>query len=102
MSTSYGQALRAAVIGYGLAGSVFHAPLIASTPGMEVSAIVTGNQERQQRAHQHYPGAAILAQAEELWRDAQRYDLVVVATQRVPFRRGGNVSSHSFDPSVTR
>lgn len=80
MSTSYGQALRVAVIGYGLAGSVFHAPLIASTPGMEVSAIVTGNQERQQRAHQHYPGAAILAQAEELWRDAQRYDLVVVAT----------------------
>jgi hypothetical protein len=28
--------LRVAVVGYGLAGSVFHAPLIAATPGMEV------------------------------------------------------------------
>jgi scyllo-inositol 2-dehydrogenase (NADP+) len=79
VSTSYDQALRVAVIGYGLAGAVFHAPLIASTPGLEVSAIVTGNQERQQRARQHYPNAAILARAEELWRDARRYDLVVVA-----------------------
>ena len=40
--------LRVAIIGYGLAGSVFHAPLIASTPGMQVSAIVTSNAQRQE------------------------------------------------------
>ena len=42
--------LRGAVIGYGLAGSVFHAPLIASTPGLTVSAVVTGNPQRQAEA----------------------------------------------------
>ena len=38
---------RAVIIGYGLAGAVFHAPLIASTPGMAVAGIVTSNPERQ-------------------------------------------------------
>ena len=35
--------LRAALIGFGLAGSVFHAPLIAATPGLELATVVTGN-----------------------------------------------------------
>lgn len=72
--------LRVAIIGYGLAGSVFHAPLISATPGMAVAAIVTGNPERQQRAHRDYPDARILSSAEEIWHDPSRYDLVVVAT----------------------
>ena len=42
--------LRAAIIGYGLAGQTFHAPLVASTPGLEVATIVTGNPERQESA----------------------------------------------------
>ncbi len=70
--------LRVAVIGYGLAGSVFHAPLITSTPGMRVAAIVTSNTTRQQQAHQSYPDAAILGDAEEVWHPSS-YDLVVVA-----------------------
>lgn len=72
--------LRVVVIGYGLAGAVFHAPLVAATPGMKVAAIVTNNSQRQQKAHQDYPDAAILASAEEIWRDPARFDLVVVAT----------------------
>jgi predicted dehydrogenase len=71
--------LRIAIIGYGLAGSVFHAPLVSSTPGMSVAAIVTGTAERQQRAAHDYPNAAIVSSAGELWRDPSRYDLVVVA-----------------------
>ncbi|HLH62461.1 MAG TPA: Gfo/Idh/MocA family oxidoreductase [Ktedonobacteraceae bacterium] len=72
--------LRVAIIGYGLAGSVFHAPLIAATPGMAVTAIVTGNPERQQKASHDFPSAAILSSAEQLWHDPARYDLVVVAS----------------------
>src|SRR5436305_11865805 len=85
MSSSYPQhpipasPLRVAIIGYGLAGSVFHAPLVSSTPGMIVAAIVTGNPERQQRAAHDYPNAAIVSSTEELWHDPSRYDLVVVA-----------------------
>lgn len=71
--------IRVAIIGYSLAGAVFHAPLISSTPGMEVSAIVTANAERQQQARQHYPGATILSNSEAIWSDAGQYDLVVVA-----------------------
>ncbi len=72
--------LRVAIIGYGGAGSVFHAPLIAATPGMEVAALVTGNAERRRRAQERYPAATLYSDVAELWRDAARYDLVVVAT----------------------
>jgi len=71
--------LRVAIIGYGLAGSVFHAPLITATPGMTVAAIVTSSPERQQRARRDFPSATILSSAEEIWRNPSRYDLVVVA-----------------------
>jgi scyllo-inositol 2-dehydrogenase (NADP+) len=79
MHEAQDQPLRVAVIGYGRAGAVFHAPLIASTPGMEVSAIITGNQDRQRQASRDYPRATILAQPEDVWRNAQQYDLIVVA-----------------------
>jgi scyllo-inositol 2-dehydrogenase (NADP+) len=71
--------LRVAIIGYGLAGSVFHAPLIASTPGMQVSAIVTSNAQRQEQARRRYPEAALLPNADEIWQYPTLYDLVVVA-----------------------
>lgn len=74
------QPLRAAVIGYGLAGAVFHAPLIAATEGMEVAAIVTGNPDRRVQAEREHPSATLYAAADELWADGSRYDLAVVAT----------------------
>jgi len=33
--------MRVALVGYGLAGSAFHAPFIATTPGLRLAAIVT-------------------------------------------------------------
>ena len=75
-----GKTLRVAIIGYGLAGSVFHAPLVSSTPGMTVAAIVTGNARRQEHAQRDYPMAAILPSVDDLWRHPTRYDLVVVAS----------------------
>ena len=71
---------RVAIIGYGLAGAVFHAPLIASTPGMAVAAIVTSNPERHAQAQRDFPRAAILSSAGQIWREPNLYDLVVVAT----------------------
>jgi predicted dehydrogenase len=69
-----------AVIGYGLAGSVFHAPLIAAVPDLELRAIVTGNPERRQRAEKDFPDARLLATADQLWGDTSGIGLVVVAT----------------------
>jgi predicted dehydrogenase len=69
-----------AVIGYGLAGSVFHAPLVAADPDLEVRAIVTGNPERRERAARDFPDARLLATADQLWNDSAGIGLVVVAT----------------------
>jgi predicted dehydrogenase len=71
--------LRGAVIGYGLAGSVFHAPLIASTPGLTVSTVVTGNPERQAEARQAYPDAQVVSDPAEVFERASEHDFVVVA-----------------------
>ncbi|HKD75476.1 MAG TPA: Gfo/Idh/MocA family oxidoreductase [Ktedonobacterales bacterium] len=80
MVTDETQSLRVAIIGYGLAGAVFHAPLVAATPGAAVAAIVTTNPERQAQARRDFPGAAILASVDEIWHNAQDYDLIVVAS----------------------
>jgi scyllo-inositol 2-dehydrogenase (NADP+) len=70
--------LRVGIIGYGLAGSVFHAPLVAATPGMMVSAIVTGNPQRQTQARRDYPAATIYASTDELLANPKLLDLIVV------------------------
>ena len=72
--------LRAALIGFGLAGSVFHAPLIAATPGLELATVVTGNRERADRARREYPEVGVEASPGAVLERADRYDLVVVAT----------------------
>jgi scyllo-inositol 2-dehydrogenase (NADP+) len=72
--------IRVALIGYGMAGSVFHAPLIASTPGLKLASIVTGNPERQGLALKEHPGTRIMADVAALWDSAADHDLAVVAT----------------------
>ena len=69
-----------AVIGYGLAGQVFHAPLVAAAPDLEVRAIVTANPERRDRAGRDFPDARLLATTDELWNSTAGIGLVVVAT----------------------
>ena len=72
--------IRVGLIGYGLAGAAFHAPLIATTPGMRLSMIVTSNAERVAQARADHPSAAIVDSAERLWERAGELDLVVVAS----------------------
>jgi predicted dehydrogenase len=71
--------LRVAVIGYGLAGRLFHAPVIEATPGLRVTTIVTANAERAAAARARHPSASVVPVADELWAQPDRYDLVVVA-----------------------
>jgi scyllo-inositol 2-dehydrogenase (NADP+) len=72
--------IGAAIIGYGLAGAVFHAPLIAAVPALEVRAIVTANPARRRQAAADFPQARLVAAAEDLWADHSGIGLVVVAT----------------------
>ena len=71
--------IRVALLGYGLAGAVFHAPLIAAVEGLELAAIVTRDDERRTRARRDHPSAALLASPEEVRERAGDFDLVVVA-----------------------
>jgi scyllo-inositol 2-dehydrogenase (NADP+) len=71
--------IRVALLGYGLAGAVFHAPLIAAVEGLELAAIVTRDDERRTRARRDHPNAALLGSPEEVWERAGDLNLVVVA-----------------------
>lgn len=68
---------RVGLLGYGIAGRVFHAPLISSTEGMDLVAIVTANPERQAQARAAHPDAKIVSAGELFELDL---DLIVVAT----------------------
>lgn len=71
--------VRVAIVGYGLAGRVFHAPLITATDGLDVSAIVTSDSARARQAAAEHPEAGVVPSIEDLWA-ATPPDLVVVAT----------------------
>ncbi|WP_106187610.1 Gfo/Idh/MocA family protein [Umezawaea tangerina] len=70
--------LRTGVIGYGIAGRVFHAPLISSTPGLALTAIVTTDAERRARAAADHPDVELLDTADDLF--ASDVDLVVIGS----------------------
>lgn len=72
--------LRVALIGYGLGGRAFHAPLIAATRGLRLATIVTSNPERRAEAARVFPDAHIAESAEWVWAHARAHDLVVITT----------------------
>lgn len=72
--------MRVALIGYGVGGSVFHAPLIAATDGLELAAVVTNDPERRADVERRYPDATLLSDPGEIWDDSGRFDLAVVTT----------------------
>ncbi|NUP36538.1 MAG: Gfo/Idh/MocA family oxidoreductase [Streptomyces sp.] len=72
--------LRVGLVGYGLAGSVFHAPLITATEGLALDTVVTSNPERQQQARAEFPDVRIATTPDELFDRAAELDLIVIAS----------------------
>lgn len=72
--------LRVGLIGFGLAGRVFHGPLLAADRRFEVAAIVTSNPDRQADARRRHPGASVWSMVRTLWKHAHELDLVVIAS----------------------
>lgn len=68
--------LHLGLIGYGLAGSVFHAPLIQHTPGLALHAIVSSQRDRLLRS---FTDVAIHADPRKVF-DDPAVDAVVIAT----------------------
>ncbi|RSM45570.1 oxidoreductase [Amycolatopsis balhimycina DSM 5908] len=70
--------LRVGILGYGIGGRVFHAPLVAATPGLTPAVITTSGNAAQARID--HPGAEIVPDADALFERAGDLDLVVVST----------------------
>ena len=70
--------IRVALIGFGLGGAYFHAPLIAATAGLKLTTVVTANAERRAQALRNYPGVQVMDDPDQLWRGG--HDLVVIST----------------------
>ena len=72
--------LRVGLIGFGVAGSAFHAPLIAAAEGLTLTSIVTSDPGRAGLAADRYPAAQVLPDADALFAAADEHDLVAVAS----------------------
>ncbi|MFC8532144.1 Gfo/Idh/MocA family oxidoreductase [Nocardia sp. NPDC057227] len=90
-------ALDVAIIGYGLAGSVFHAPLIAADPRLRVATVITGSAERAEQARREHPGVRVLATPDALFADPAGTALIVVAS---PNRTHAPLAAQALDAGI--
>jgi len=72
--------LRVGLIGFGLAGRVFHGPLLAANPRFDLAAIVTSDPDRRADARRRYPESTVVTSSEALLERADELDLVVIAS----------------------
>lgn len=72
--------IRTAVVGFGVSGRVFHAPLIAASPDYSLDAIVTSDPGRAAEAARRHPSAARFATIDDVLRRTDDFDLVVLGS----------------------
>jgi predicted dehydrogenase len=68
--------IRVALIGFGFVGKTFHAPLIQSVPGLELTVVSSRHPDK---VHQDLPGSQVLADPEAAATHPD-VDLVVIAS----------------------
>jgi scyllo-inositol 2-dehydrogenase (NADP+) len=68
--------IRAAIIGFGLSGRMFHARVMRSVPGFEISTVVSS---RAREVEDELPLARVVASEDEVFHDLN-IDLVVITT----------------------
>src|SRR5271157_5524629 len=73
---SGGCMIRVGLVGFGMVGRVFHAPLISSVDGLQLAAVM---ERTSNRAGECYPGIITYRTLEAMLADAS-IDLFVVAT----------------------
>ena len=72
--------MRAGIAGYGLAGRVFHAPLLKGS-GYEVASILTSNPERIAQAKSDFPQAQVFTDLDSFLDSG--LDLAVIASSNI-------------------
>ncbi|MDR6990581.1 oxidoreductase [Luteimonas sp. 3794] len=71
-----GEGLRVALVGYGLAGRVFHAPLIKATPGLTLHTVVSSDAGK---VHADLPEVRVVGDPQAAF-DDPAVDLIVIAS----------------------
>lgn len=74
--------IHVGLIGFGMAGQVFHAPILTSVPGFRLHKIFERKQHHQELARTLYPSAQIITETEDIFSDSV-IDLVVIATPNI-------------------
>ncbi|HEY2659909.1 MAG TPA: oxidoreductase [Caulobacteraceae bacterium] len=70
------ETLNVALLGYGMAGKAFHAPLVAATPGLRLHSVVSRNAAA---VMQDWPDARVLVDPQAAFANPE-IDVVVIAT----------------------
>ncbi|MFD2244847.1 oxidoreductase [Pontibacter ruber] len=73
------QPIHVGLLGFGMAGRLFHAPFIANAPGLKLTKIKANRPESISLANQQYPEAQVVSTEQAIFEDSD-IDLVVVAT----------------------
>jgi scyllo-inositol 2-dehydrogenase (NADP+) len=68
--------INVGLVGYGLSGSVFHAPLIEKVEGLALTTVLSSNPEK---VHKDYPNVAVVPTLNRLL-DDKNISLVVIST----------------------
>jgi scyllo-inositol 2-dehydrogenase (NADP+) len=68
--------INVAIVGYGLSGQVFHAPLITADEQLHLSAVVSS---KPQKVHQDYPHVTVFPSLDDLLQH-NHVDLIVITT----------------------
>jgi len=71
--------IRVGLIGFGVGGQIFHAPVLTSVQGLELVKIRATKPEQINVAKAKYPKATIVPTSEEIFND-ENIDLVVITT----------------------
>jgi predicted dehydrogenase len=79
-TTTTTRTIRTGLIGFGLAGRVFHGPFLATNPAFRLDLISTSSPERAAAALADHPEATVVSTAQELLARASELDLVVIAS----------------------
>ncbi len=71
--------INTAIIGFGMAGRVFHAPIISSIDSFELTKIYTKNEDSIKAVNRLYPNTIAVSDVNEIFKDSS-IDLIVIAT----------------------
>ncbi len=79
--------IKVGLIGFGVGGQIFHAPVLTTVEGMKLVKIRASKPEQVSAAQTKYPNAEIVSTSEEIFND-ENIELVVITTP--------NTSHHSL------